>query len=69
MCDLPSSHGAAVASAINSPNCIFVPTDITKTEDVERALAETKVTSDSRESLGRSSCPIERINLVGWTRQ
>ena len=51
MCDLPSSQGAAVASAINSPNCIFVPTDITKTEDVERALAETKVTSDSRESL------------------
>ena len=54
MCDLPSSQGAAVASAINSPNCIFVPTDITKTEDVERALAETKVTSDSKESLGRS---------------
>ena len=43
MCDLPSSQGAAVASQINSPNCIFVPTDITKTEDVEAALAETKV--------------------------
>ena len=57
MCDLPSSQGAAVASAINSPNCIFVPTDITKTEDVERALAETKVTSDSRESRGRSKFP------------
>merc|ERR1719203_1133378 len=42
MCDLPTSQGAAVASAINSPNCIFVPTDITKTEDVENALAETK---------------------------
>ena len=45
MCDLPSSQGAAVASAINSPNCIFVPTDITKTADVENALAETKVSS------------------------
>merc|ERR1719493_344124 len=33
MCDLPSSQGAAVASAINSPNCIFVPTDITETKD------------------------------------
>ena len=42
MCDLPSSQGAAVASAINSPNCIFVPTDITKPADVENALAETK---------------------------
>ena len=43
MCDLPTSQGAAVASAINSPNCIFVPTDITNTADVENALAETKV--------------------------
>ena len=43
MCDLPSSQGAAVAASINSDNCIFVPTDITKTEDVENALAETKV--------------------------
>ena len=43
MCDLPSSQGTAVASAINSPNCIFVPTDITNSQDVENALAETKV--------------------------
>lgn len=43
MCDLETSQGAAVASAINSPNCIFVPTDITKTTDVENALAQTKV--------------------------
>ena len=43
MCDLPTSQGAAVAAAINSENCIFVPTDITKADDVENALAETKV--------------------------
>jgi len=42
MCDLPTSQGAAVAAAINSENCIFVPTDITKADDVENALAETK---------------------------
>lgn len=42
MCDLPTSQGAALAAQINSENLIFVPTDITKTEDVENALAETK---------------------------
>jgi len=42
MCDLPTSQGAALAAEINSKNLIFVPTDITKTEDVEKALAETK---------------------------
>ena len=43
MCDLPTSQGAAVASAINSKNCIFVPTDITQPGDVENALSITKV--------------------------
>ena len=43
MVDLPTSQGAAVAASLNSENCIFVPTDITKPEDVENALAETKV--------------------------
>ena len=43
ICDLQTSPGAAVASNINSPNCIFVPTDITKAEDVENALSQTKV--------------------------
>jgi 3-hydroxyacyl-CoA dehydrogenase/3-hydroxy-2-methylbutyryl-CoA dehydrogenase len=42
MCDLPTSQGAAVASQINSDNLIYVPTDITKAEDVENALKETK---------------------------
>jgi len=42
MCDLPTSQGAAVAAQINSDNLIYIPTDITKAEDVENALAETK---------------------------
>jgi len=42
MCDLPTSQGAAVAAQINSPNLLFCPVDVTKPEDVEAALAETK---------------------------
>ena len=65
MCDLPTSQGAAVAAAINSENCIFVPTDITQPFDVENALAETKVwIQDFNMSflLRRFS----RLNLVVW---
>jgi 3-hydroxyacyl-CoA dehydrogenase/3-hydroxy-2-methylbutyryl-CoA dehydrogenase len=39
--DLPSSQGASVAEQLGE-NCLFAPTDITKTEDVEAALAQTK---------------------------
>lgn len=42
MCDLPSSQGAAVAAQINSPNLIFCPVDVTKSEDVAAALEQTK---------------------------
>jgi len=43
MVDLPTSQGAEVAKALGE-NCIFAPTDITKPEDVEAALALTKDT-------------------------
>ena len=32
-----------MAAQINSPNLLFCPVDVTKPEDVEAALAETKV--------------------------
>ena len=36
--DLPTSQGASVAAQLGD-NCLFAPTDITKPEDVEAALA------------------------------
>jgi len=41
LCDLPTSQGAEVAGSLGE-NCTFAPCDITKTEDVEAALAQTK---------------------------
>ena len=42
--DLPSSGGEGVASALNeevgSERCLYVPTDVTSEEDVERAIEE-----------------------------
>jgi len=43
MVDLPTSQGEEVAKSLGD-NCIFAPTDITKPEDVEAALALTKNT-------------------------
>jgi len=43
MVDLPTSQGAEVAKSLGD-NCIFAPTDITKAQDVEAALALTKDT-------------------------
>ena len=37
------SKGPAVVSGMNSPNAIFCPVDVTKSEDVAAALEETKV--------------------------
>jgi len=42
MVDLGSSDGESVAKEINSENLIYVPADITKADDVENALKETK---------------------------
>ena len=67
MCDLPSSQGAAVASAINSPNCIFVPTDITNSQDVENALAETKVRLWIKSWFYVKKNIFLRPSLVVWT--
>jgi len=39
--DLPTSQGAKVAAELGD-NCLFAPTDITKAEDVEAALEQTK---------------------------
>jgi len=41
LCDLPTSEGAAVASALGADKCIFAPCDITKEEDVTAALDAT----------------------------
>ena len=40
--DLPTSEGKMVAESLGSKNCCFVPCDITKEEDVVKALEETK---------------------------
>lgn len=40
--DLPSSNGLAVATGCGMENAIFVPGDITKEEDVMKALKSTK---------------------------
>jgi 3-hydroxyacyl-CoA dehydrogenase/3-hydroxy-2-methylbutyryl-CoA dehydrogenase len=42
VCDLATSQGPAVVSGMNSPNAIFCPVDVTKSEDVAAALEETK---------------------------
>ena len=64
MCDLPTSQGAALASSINSENCIFVPTDITNPLDVENALLETKVECDRMfPNCNSGFC---RTSLVAW---
>jgi len=41
LCDLSTSDGANVAKSLGD-NCVFAPTDITKVNDVEDALALTK---------------------------
>jgi len=41
LCDLSTSDGANVAKSLGE-NCVFAPTDITKVNDVEDALALTK---------------------------
>lgn len=38
LCDLPKSKGAEVAKELKEENCIFVPTDVTDTNEVEAAL-------------------------------
>ena len=40
--DLPTSEGKSVADAIGNDKCCFVPCDITKADDVNNALQETK---------------------------
>jgi len=40
--DLPTSEGKSVADAIGNDKCCFVPCDITKVDDVNNALQETK---------------------------
>ena len=40
--DLPTSEGKSVADAIGKDKCCFVPCDITKADDVNNALQETK---------------------------
>jgi len=40
--DLPTSEGKLVAESLGLENCCFVPCDITKEDDVARALKETK---------------------------
>ena len=40
--DLPTSEGKSVADGIGSDKCCFVPCDITKADDVNNALQETK---------------------------
>jgi len=41
LCDLSTSDGASIAKSLGD-NCVFAPTDITKVNDVEDALALTK---------------------------
>ena len=45
------SKGPAVVSGMNSPNAIFCPVDVTKSEDVAAALEETKVVLECRTNL------------------
>jgi len=40
--DLPTSEGKSVADAIGNDKCCFVPCDITKVDDVNNALEQTK---------------------------
>jgi len=40
--DLPTSKGAEVVKELDSDNCIFVPADITKENDIKDALEEIK---------------------------
>lgn len=42
MLDLPTSEGKAVADELGSDNCCFVACDITKEDEVAKALEETK---------------------------
>ena len=42
MLDLPTSDGKAVADKLGSDNCCFVACDITKEDEVAKALEETK---------------------------
>ena len=40
--DLPTSEGKAVVESFGSKDCCFVPCDITKEDEVAKALEETK---------------------------
>ena len=42
MCDLPNSKGAELAKELNTPDVIFAATDITKEDDVEKAMKTVK---------------------------
>ncbi|XP_074644151.1 3-hydroxyacyl-CoA dehydrogenase type-2-like [Tubulanus polymorphus] len=42
VCDLPASKGNEVAKSIGDDKCIFVPTDVTNTEQVLAALSSAK---------------------------